>query len=111
MRRSSGTLWCSTCSSRLLRGLARCFKVAVSEHYCCCLSLACLHTCLLTCLALSPPPSLYSKGGINAVMFAARHHDVPKIINLSGRFRTRCVRTAQPAVAGELVALRCSYLV
>lgn len=31
----------------------------------------------------------HSKGGINAVMFAARHHDVPKIINLSGRFRTR----------------------
>ncbi|KAI7836013.1 hypothetical protein COHA_010097 [Chlorella ohadii] len=31
----------------------------------------------------------HSKGGINAVMFAARHHDVPKVINLAGRFRTR----------------------
>ena len=31
----------------------------------------------------------HSKGGTNALLFAAEHHDVPKIVNLSGRFRPR----------------------
>lgn len=30
-----------------------------------------------------------SKGGINAVIFASRYSDVPKIVNLAGRFRCR----------------------
>lgn len=31
----------------------------------------------------------HSKGGTNSVMFASRHHDVPKIVNLAGRFKCR----------------------
>lgn len=31
----------------------------------------------------------HSKGGTNALMFASRHHDVPKIVNLAGRFKCR----------------------
>lgn len=31
----------------------------------------------------------HSKGGCNVVMFAARHPEVPKIVNLAGRFHTR----------------------
>ena len=36
------------------------------------------------------PPRARSKGGTNSIMFAARHPaEVPKIVNLAGRFRTR----------------------
>ncbi len=31
----------------------------------------------------------HSKGGINVVLYGARHGDVPKMVNLSGRFRVR----------------------
>ncbi|KAI3430988.1 hypothetical protein D9Q98_009391 [Chlorella vulgaris] len=31
----------------------------------------------------------HSKGGTNTVLFASRYHDVPKIINLAGRFKCR----------------------
>jgi hypothetical protein len=31
----------------------------------------------------------HSKGGINIMLFGAHNHDVPKLINLSGRFKVR----------------------
>lgn len=41
-------------------------------------------------LSPSPLPAGCSKGGTNSVIFASRHHDVPKVVNLAGRFRCRC---------------------
>lgn len=46
-----------------------------------------------------------SKGGMNSVIFAARHHDVPRIVNLAGRFRPRCgARAGSGSGAGGWVA-------
>ena len=56
------------------------------------------------CSVLHPHPrrhTVCSKGGTNSVMFASRHHGVPKIVNLAGRFKCRCVGLGMEGVGGR----------